>query len=227
MGTKPKSAAKRSLDHEEIITKGQVYAAYLLAADNAEKREAAKELERAYQQQLDRTISALAEMVSLPVPMDSSVDNPIHAYRELLAAVAFEFVPGLKRKKSGRPPKWDGHMKWLLVADMDRLVKASNTSANINSASIALAAKWYWKDFVEEKDGTLGSNAADALRAAYNSACKAGRDPSPFDELWHSMPAEAWEEYVERQVAERLLERRYGGPWAWRNVAAEVIAKRM
>jgi hypothetical protein len=95
-------------------------------------------------------------------------NNLLSAFTDLSIALAKELkIPAFtKFKKRGRKEKWDEFTRSVLVADVERTVMPGN-DYGVSWAAKELAKKEPWKTFIEEKEGTLGSDPGEVLRQIY------------------------------------------------------------
>ena len=81
--------------------------------------------------------------------------------------LAKEFVPELKENKPRGPKlKWGMFEKAMLAGEITRL---KNTGLTIEQACEELCKEDVWKDFLDQKENTYGSDAKAALLKQYSS----------------------------------------------------------
>lgn len=171
---------------------------------------------QAYDKAVDEKIEALARHYRLSSPVSCDPPEIIESYRNLLVALASDFVPAFRSDlKGGRPAaKWDSLMQSLLVIDMERRVQESGSNRGISYAAAQLAKKPWWQALIGKKEEVVESSTADALRAAYNAARKKPLDiHRHFGDLHNQKSLAEWDEYVRSQVFTKVCQLECGDNW--------------
>jgi hypothetical protein len=170
----------------------------------------------AYERAVDEKIEALARHYGLLSPISCDPRETAESYRNLLVALASDFVPAFRNDlKGGRPAdKWDSYMQWLLVTDMERRIKESGSNRGISYAAAQLAKKPWWQALIGKKEEVGESSTADAIRAAYNAARKKPTDiHNRFGDLHQEKSAAEWDEYVRSEVLMKVCRLECGENW--------------
>lgn len=113
----------------------------------------------------DRMDTEYQRMVSLAESMDlgcSAID-----WYQVALKLAKDHVPELKENKPRGPKlKWGMFEKAMLAGEITRL---KNTGLTIEQACEELCKGDVWKDFLDQKENTYGSDAKAALLKQYSS----------------------------------------------------------
>lgn len=191
------------------VTDWVVYGAFLRAEDDPEKLEEAHQLSQRFETETRQKIDALAEHFYVESPNVADPIAALSAYRELLLALATEFVPGFQGPPTkGRPSKWKFLPGLMLVLDMERHISPNDPTRGIDYAAAVCARKPYWAEFVESKDDAVKSSVADALKKAYLSRRVLTDFDQPFADMYRSLATEEWNEFVAWNIAKEIEKRR-------------------
>lgn len=191
------------------ITRGQLLAASLIAAEGPSEQDIRDQLYQASNNELEEKIDALATHYGVAFPVNADPVQQSMAYRNLLIALASDLVPGfMEPVKKGRPSKWQPLAGMFLVLDFEHYIDESQPSKGIAYAASLCAKKSHWKKYVGNND-----DVADALRKAYSMLKMKEKELFPGDALdrWRraSLSQNEFDEHVSK-VLEYELKRQNG-----------------